>query len=171
MIEITYQMVLSTLQTLSLIVGMTYYLLILNNQQKNQKMTLETRQASIFTQLAFQAYSTENLTQYYEILQWKWKDPQDFFAKYGSVEAHVKRMRIFLNLDLVGRLMREGLIDHLLVSQLLGAAILGTWNRFESIIKDERKRYGPHWMGDWEFAVQEIKKVYDPTYVSRLSNI
>ena len=45
MVEITYQMVLSTLQTVGILVGIIYYLTIMRNSQKNQQMQLETRQA------------------------------------------------------------------------------------------------------------------------------
>jgi len=34
MVEITYQMVLSTLQTIALIVGIAYYLIIMRNSQR-----------------------------------------------------------------------------------------------------------------------------------------
>ena len=163
-------MVLSTLQTLSLIVGISYYLIILNTQQKNQKITLETRQAGIFTQLAFHVYTKEAVTDFYELMNWEWNDPQDFFNKYGSGASRVDRIRLFLNFDLIGRLLREGLIDRLLVSQLLGTAMLTSWTKFESIIKEERKRITPVWMCEWEYAVQEIMHVNEQTNVPSLQN-
>ena len=48
MAEITYQVVLSTLQTFGLLVGIFYYVMTLRNQQKNQQLALETRQAQLF---------------------------------------------------------------------------------------------------------------------------
>lgn len=48
MAEITYQMVLSTIQTAELLVGIFYYIMTLRNQQKNQQLSLETRQAQLF---------------------------------------------------------------------------------------------------------------------------
>jgi hypothetical protein len=50
MVEITYQMVLSPLQTVSLMVGVIYYIFIMRNSQKNQQMQLETRQTQLFMQ-------------------------------------------------------------------------------------------------------------------------
>ena len=43
MVEITYQMVLSTLQTVGLLVGITYYLIIMRNSQRAQQLQLRAR--------------------------------------------------------------------------------------------------------------------------------
>jgi uncharacterized membrane-anchored protein YhcB (DUF1043 family) len=51
-------MVLSTLQTIALVVGIAYYLFIMRNSQRNQELTLkaqeqalETRQTQLFMQI------------------------------------------------------------------------------------------------------------------------
>jgi hypothetical protein len=51
MVDLTYQMVLSTLQTAGLLVGIFYYIMALRNQQKSQDITIETRQAQLFMQM------------------------------------------------------------------------------------------------------------------------
>ena len=160
---------------IGLAASIVYYANILNNanrtrelQLKSQEQALETRQASIFTQIAYQLYSKEHVTIYFELIDWEWNDYQDFYSKYGQGENRVKRMMVWLNFDLVGRLMREGLLDRLLVSQLLGSAILRSWNKFEPIIIEDRKEMGPHWMTEWEYAFNEIKQVYDQTFTERL---
>ena len=51
MAEITYQMVLSTLQTVGLLVGIFYYVITLRNQEK-------TRHASLFMGV-YQSINTE----------------------------------------------------------------------------------------------------------------
>ena len=68
MVEITYQMVLSTLQTASILVGIAYYVMNLNYTRRNQELTLkaqeqalETRQAQIFRNTIDKAYSKEGL--------------------------------------------------------------------------------------------------------------
>ena len=66
MAEITYQMLLSTIQTIALIVGIIYYLTIMRNAQKTRELTLksqehatETRQAQLFMQIYDKWSSTE----------------------------------------------------------------------------------------------------------------
>jgi hypothetical protein len=55
MVELTYQMVLSTVQTAGILVGIAYCLVIMRNSQKtrelalqSQEQALETRQAQLF---------------------------------------------------------------------------------------------------------------------------
>jgi hypothetical protein len=57
MVDLTYQMVLSTIQTVGILVGIIYYLTIMRNTQKTRELTLkaqeqalETRQAQLFMQ-------------------------------------------------------------------------------------------------------------------------
>jgi hypothetical protein len=164
MAEITYQMVLSTLQTLSIIVGITYYLMILNNQQKNQKLTLETRRASFLTQMSLDIYSTESLSQFYELISWEWETLEEYNTKYRTREAVTLWMRMFLRFDLVGRLLREGIIDPIAAVQLIGSGSISLWKKFEDIIRDERKRMGSDWMADFEYLASEVTKIYDPNY-------
>jgi uncharacterized membrane-anchored protein YhcB (DUF1043 family) len=49
MVEITYQMVLSTLQTIALIVGIAYYLIIMRNSQRNQALALRAQEQALET--------------------------------------------------------------------------------------------------------------------------
>ena len=51
MAEITYQMVLSTVQTAGILVGIAYYIMTLNYTRRNQEQTLKTRHATIYNQL------------------------------------------------------------------------------------------------------------------------
>jgi preprotein translocase subunit YajC len=44
MVEITYQMVMSTLQTAGILVGIFYYIMTLRNQRKNQELTLKAQE-------------------------------------------------------------------------------------------------------------------------------
>ena len=75
MVEITYQMVLSTLQTIALIVGIAYYLIIMRNSQRNQKIQVETRQAQLFMQI----YDHYNDREFAKLVQeplhlWEWEN-------------------------------------------------------------------------------------------------
>ena len=67
MVEITYQMVMSTIQTVSLVVGIIYYITIMRSQQRTrefalnaQEQALETRQTQIFMQIYQQLNSEES---------------------------------------------------------------------------------------------------------------
>ena len=72
MVEITYQMVLSTPQTLSLGVGVIYYIMTLQNTRKNQQLTLETRQAQLFMTIYSRFYTNEFWENTSDLGKWEW---------------------------------------------------------------------------------------------------
>jgi len=112
MVDVSYQMVLSTLQTVGLLVGIFYYVITLRNQQKNQEISLknqeislrnqeltlqsqelsrkaqeqalETRQAQLFMGLYDRWSDPETIKHYDEIFRWEWTDYDDFEERYGS---------------------------------------------------------------------------------------
>ena len=50
MVDVSYQMVLSTLQTIALIVGIFYYLTIMRNQQKTRELSLQAQELTLESQ-------------------------------------------------------------------------------------------------------------------------
>jgi hypothetical protein len=162
MVEITYQMVLSTLQTIALIVGIYYYVMTLNYTRKNQQQQLETRQAQLLTQFATLTLSTDFVDQYMEVLNWEWDDYHDFEMKYGSdnnLEAYAKRTRIWGFCNYIGKYLREGLIDIDLVYTLTSDTAIFQWYKWRDVIEEQRRRYyTPDFVSDWEYLVAELLK-------------
>jgi len=91
MSEISYQLVLSTLQTVSLIVGVLYYLYIIRNSQKTrelalkaQEQTLETRQAQFYMQYVGPTLDLDLIKSSIDIASLQeWEDYDDWIKKYG----------------------------------------------------------------------------------------
>ena len=85
MIEITYQMILSTLQTAGLLVGIFYYIMVLRNQQKNQEISLRNQELTLKSQaLATETRQAQLFMQLFD----RWSDPH--FAKvYGDYRYKV----------------------------------------------------------------------------------
>ena len=48
---VDYQTIFQFLQTISIMVGIAYYILNIQNNQRNQQLTLESRQAALFMQM------------------------------------------------------------------------------------------------------------------------
>ncbi len=61
MVEITYQMVLSTLQTAGILVGIIYYITIMRTSQRNQQHQMETRKLQMFMDVYNSIQSPESL--------------------------------------------------------------------------------------------------------------
>jgi len=157
MAEITYQMVLSTLQTAGLLVGIFYYIMVLRNQQKNQEISLrnqeltlqsqehalETRQATLFMQSYRETATKEMQMISMELLNWKWNDWDDYVKKYSSdPKQNSKRVTLSLYLHGLGILLEENYIPAEIIYKMdqNGMAPIMYWEKFKAIIYQERKR-------------------------------
>ena len=96
---------------LSFAVTCAYYIMNLRNTQKNMEMTLETRRINIINSLTSYGVSPDGMKVYFEILNYKWTDYDDFERKYGSnnnMEAHAKRNSIWAGFNVCGAMLRKG---------------------------------------------------------------
>jgi hypothetical protein len=141
MIEITYQMVLSTLQTIALIVGIAYYLIIMRNSQRAQQLQLETRQAQFFMDIYETYRSLDFRKQWNEVrFQWEWDDFDDYWKRYGpDTDNMAVRGAVFGYYEGIGVLIRKGLIDAELVAELLAETMISIWEKYEDVIMEQRR--------------------------------
>jgi len=145
MVEITYQMVLSTLQTIALIVGIAYYLIIMRNSQRNQQIQIETRQAQLFMQI----YDHYNDREFAKMVQeplnvWKWEDVDDGWEKYGpetNIEASSTWISVFNYFKGVGVLVKRNQMDISVVHDLLSSFLVPIWEKWEPMIMRYRELY------------------------------
>ena len=79
--QITFQTIFQFLQTLSIMVGIAYYLMILQNQQKSQQSTLETRQAQLFMQLYNKVVSQEGIDNLGLLVRAEWSSYEEWVEK------------------------------------------------------------------------------------------
>ncbi len=176
MVEITYQMVLSTLQTLGLLVGIFYYVTTLRNAQKTRELTLqsqeltrkaqeqalETRQAQLFMQIYQEMSSPEHYIRDNELLRMEWEDFDDYYRKYGSEnnpEAYALRCSMWYRLNGVGLLVKADLLDVDRVYDLIGGTILSQWAKWRDIIIWIREEWSiPGYMEGFEFIADEMVK-------------
>ena len=76
MVEFTYPMILDTIRTLGITVGISYYVLTLRNQTK-------ARQAQLVAQLYDKYSDPEWLRHFNEPWTRKWEDIEDYMQKYS----------------------------------------------------------------------------------------
>jgi hypothetical protein len=151
------------------LVGVAYYILEIRQQTKvrqdlarQRETELETRQAQLFMQLYDHYYDRDTMKDESEIIyQWKWKDFEDFWEKYGvftNVEAFTKFDSWATYIKGVGVLVKRRLIDPDLVYDLMGTSIILLWEKYGSVIKEIRKRIYPHAYEWCEELYNEMKK-------------
>ena len=121
--QITFQTIFQFLQTVSIMVGIAYYIMILQNQQKNMNTSLETRQAQLFMDI-YQTYVTKEIHRDIEIvLKSDFIDFEDWLSKYGpqsNPDGHAKFDSVLSYMEGMGCLVKRGLIDPSYVVELLG---------------------------------------------------
>ena len=115
--------------------------------------------------------SKEGVRSYLELLNMSWKDYDDFERKYGTdanFENAVTRVNIWFTYDSLGHLLRKGLIDLETVYDSAGVFTLWTWDKFEPILDEHRRRYvGNDVYRGWEYLAGEVMKMKlkrDPSY-------
>ena len=170
MAEITYQMVLGTLQTAGLLVGIFYYVTTLQNAQKTRELTLnaqelsaETRQAQLFMQI-YQSWSSREIINIRrELSTWTWTDYDDFYQKYDEAnnpEASMLFQELGNWFEGVGVLVKRKLIDPTFIDDLMRGATLWGWETFGSIVKERRVQFNaPHYYEFWEYLYNEISAI------------
>jgi len=168
MVEITYQMVLSTLQTVALVVGIAYYLFIMRNSQRNQELTLkaqeqalETRQAQLFMSIYTRVNEVEFWKNFIEIQQWEWESFEEYNEKYRSrTEMRAKFNSVGSFFEGMGVMVKRNLIDVTVVDDLMSGPIMSVWQKFEPIILEDRRRRDMPTIWEWfGYLYEEVRKV------------
>jgi hypothetical protein len=170
MVEITYQMVLSTLQTLALIVGITYYLFIMRNSQRNQELArkaqehaAETRQAQLFMQM-YNRFR-EDITPYeLSVFTTKLSGFDEYLEKSKSDEEFRKVVNaLFGFYEGLGVIVKKGYMDIELVALMwAGTTRMFYENIVEPIIEGGIKYYDyPRWQSETIYVCKELIKYMD----------
>jgi hypothetical protein len=156
MVEITYQIFLSTLQTIALVVGIVYYLIIMRNSQRAQQQQLETRQAQLFMQV-YNQYTMEKYKQWLEINTWEWEDYEDFQAKYSALESAQNLSSIRSWLEGLGVLVKSGLVPIEIVALFMTGTIRRYWEKFGPLTLEFRTRLNfPRFGGEGEYLYKTL---------------
>jgi hypothetical protein len=161
MVEITLPIVLQIVQTIALIVGITYYLFIMRNSQKNQELTrksqeqaYETRQAQLFWNLLEKYTSKEGLEKLQILLDDTWSDHEEWLERYRN-NAEYKTAFIWLKdtYEVIGVTLRLGYVDIKLMAYYDPRTSLYWWEKYRDIIYKEReRRNNSRWHSEWEYS-------------------
>ena len=132
-----------------------YYMMTLRISQRNQELslktqelalkaqqqTLETRQAQLFVQLYSQYYNKDWVAAAYDVVEnMKYDSYEEFWEKYGGVEEVQKWDLLSHYFEGAGILVKKGLIDPSLVSDLLSEEFVSYWERISPFIMEYRVR-------------------------------
>jgi len=163
MAEVDIQTVSIAIASTGVFLAAIYYVFQIRHQTRIRQTEIETRQANLLIQIYnYYYYKEDFLNTENEILfQWKWKDFDDFWKKYGP-EANVKAFNKWDSVGTyfkgVGVLVKLELIDLNLVDELMGTSIRLHWEKSGPIVKEFRARMWPHAYEWFEYLYNELKK-------------
>jgi hypothetical protein len=184
MVEITLPILLQIVQTVGILVGIVYYLIIMRNSQRTRELTLqsqeltrktqeqalETRQTQLLMHIYQDLSSEANLRNWIEIMSYEFEDYDDFNKKYGSAfnkEAFAKRYSIWRMFDGIGLLLRDGLLNADRVYDLIDSAVIQQWEKWGPIIREYRKEGWPDGEEGFEYLYDEMMRVRGQRGISR----
>jgi hypothetical protein len=150
-------------QTIGILVAVSYYVISIRNQNR-------ARQIQTFNTLYSRLSDPEYVITVQELLYMRWDDYHDFETRYGTdvnPENAAKRYAIWYFWDGMGHLFRKGLIDRdTLYSMSSAGNVLWFWDKFGSVIKEIRRRYGLQIGIDFEYLARETKIMMEQKGVS-----
>ena len=172
MAEITYQMLLSTIQTAGLLVGIFYYIMTLKNQQRNQELslkaqqqTLETRQAQLFMGIYNQTVSSDYVSARTKVARLDYSNFNDFMKIYDpdlSPEAKENYEALDYMISFyegLGVLVKEGLAPIRYVALLMAGITRRLWEKLGLVITEIREYNNqPRIASEWEYLYNELMK-------------
>ncbi len=152
MVEITYQMMLSTLQTAGLLVGIFYYIMTLRNQSKARKTQVYLQMVNIFSQ----PNRDEARRKFNDF---EWSTAEDFIEDWRNPEGRKAIGAQGSWYEGLGVLVKENLLDIRIVALLLTGLIISFWDKFIPIIDETREAFGsPRFYIETEYLYNQLMK-------------
>ena len=166
MVEITLPIILQIVQTVGILVGIAYYLIIMRNSQRNQGLVLraqeqavETRQAQLGMQL-LNRWSTPDLLKSRVFYQ-----NNDFssFEEYRELWQNPET-EMLLRLwgcycEGIGVLVRENYLDIKIVAGLMGGVVKSDWEKIREHTYRIREitKFPRSWI-EWEYLYNALMR-------------
>jgi hypothetical protein len=169
MVEITYQVVLSTLQTAGILVGIAYYVMNLNytrrNQEislRNQEQTLKSRHAAIFDQITSPLRNPQGLRSL-SLLESNPVSSHDEWLKLISEneEFYEAWLWVCFLYEMFGIYFRKGVADIEYFVMLQPFWGLRFWRQAKPIIYKQREGLGPSYFRNMEFLFDSLEKYFE----------
>jgi hypothetical protein len=169
-LNVNLQTISYLIAALSFAVTCAYYIMNLNNNKKNQELTLkaqqqnlETRQAQLFMQIYSNFYSDPIQKARNEVAKWSYRDFDDFQSKYSyDVNPVASQLNSSLSFffEGIGVLVLRGLVDPSLVDDLMSGPIISYWEKMRPYYLEYRVRHDWPQFGEYtEYLYGRIKPI------------
>ena len=161
MVDVSYQMVLSTLQTVGLLVGIAYYVLSLNYTRRNQELTLKTRNMTLqYQSINSMMYSPLGLKSMRLVGKASFSSIEEFRELFKDPEFDTALTYVFTVFDYAGLYLEKGVLDIGLFSKTTPWFLKRFWNQYKPIIHENRKALGPSYYRNMEYLFESVEKYW-----------
>jgi len=170
MVDVSYQMVLSTLQTVGLLVGIIYYIVTLQSTRKNQEIslrnqeeTLKTRNATLFLQTLGQMLTNNEALQHViRVEQHPFTRVEEFNELRKDPDYFLSNTYLRLMCEFWGIFLKNDIIDIEMLSQFLPYWIPRFWEWNKESIYESRNNL-PGYFNNLEYLAESLQKHHKNT--------
>ena len=155
MVDVSYQMVLSTLQTVSIMVGIYYYLMILRNTQKTRRKDILFQRINLIDENFYKKWTNlfqEDWSTFSEWANYRKEHPESYnFIAYIS-----------MTLNSIGVLLKQNIVDEeTLFEAFSPPLVVWTWRKTSPIVMAWRETINlPKYHDGFEFLYNRAIALY-----------
>ena len=152
--------VLSFIQAVGIIVGVGYYILNIQNNQRTQKL-------QIYNNFLQYRLTEEYWDKVLEVLYQEWETYDEWYLKYGSranKDSWLKFQTLCVWFNSLGEVTKDLKMGINVVQDSMGPVALMIWDKIEPIVEGESKRYLTQYgmtisyLDGFRYLVEELKK-------------
>ena len=159
----TFEQILYIVPVLALAASITYYAMVIRNQNKTQQMQTETRKANILMNLHSEWGKDEYQKASWTVMALQYDDYDDFVKKYGPTteysELNHEIFKVCWFYNGLGSLVHKQYASIDLVDELFGYMVIWLWEILKPIINESRIQYNQPQSLEWfEYLYNEIFK-------------
>ncbi|MBN2335242.1 hypothetical protein JXL21_06745 [Candidatus Bathyarchaeota archaeon] len=154
--------ILQLIQAAGIIVGVAYYIMNIENNRRNQELTLkaqehalETRQAQLFMSIYQSIYTTEGLRSEYNMPKTTLKTYEELERLYQEEDAYKAWSWYGTFYEGIGVLVKEDLVDIGHVALLISGGVINFWEKYRELYLDTRSKM------NWPRFGVETEYLYD----------
>jgi hypothetical protein len=152
MVDVTYQMVLSTLQTAGILVGISYYVMSLRNQNR-------ARKTQLYMQIANRFGQTQMVEARNKYSMFDWKTSEDLANDFSSYDGRIIIGTLASYYEGLGILVKEGLLDIRIIALFMTGPFREFWKKLMPV-KDKFRVISkwPRAFIETEYLYKELTK-------------
>ena len=153
-------LILSFIQAFGIIVGIAYYIMNIQNNQRNQQLQLETRQTQLFMDL-YRIFSDKDYYTAWDTFQDNKGKSVDELKKLYSNDPDFRGgvIKWVWYFEGLGVLVREGLLDIRLIALLMTGLLKQWWEFWGPVAKELSIEWNwPRYVVETEYLYNELMK-------------